>query len=565
MNLQKLFSAALVFFLVNYVSAQQKVTPPPTKITLPSDTTTVKKRVGVKDSQLELPDVLILGKDLATRVVGNKKQITADSPTIIRPGSSYEPLSTWFTGEAFKPRLETESWVNDRMSWVSLQGGGYSTINADAGHWQKIGLGGYRINGWFERSSGQFPNSQYSQGGLMGKINYALAPQVTGMTNVHYSLYKRGLHGAALRDMVRSGSIGGFGADLQYDINRLSDGNVGFEISNASMKSDTSSLRYDASDDFWYRLNGDYTISLSAVQFTLAGRYLRDAFKLRDDSTTTKSALGDIVLETHAQFSHKLSAVLGLMYQFADSDSLSQENRFSPFGRFNYMPSDRFGITLSATTGYQLKTFSQWWQNNPYLAHRVPQHISETRVGVSADCDYEILENFKVQVGLSRYWMNNMFYWQMNPHTQLVDLLSLEKPELTEIRIGMIAEVNDYTRLQVYFISYSDKLDDEDIQSTGYGIPYRPEYRIPIRAAIRLLTDMHLVLAADIIGKRRIRIDEKKTLDPYGLMQITLAKNFGRNYSALVTVRNLLDSEYERWEHYPETGVHVLLGVRAKI
>ena len=565
MDLQKLFSASLVFLLVSYSSAQQKVIPPPTKITLPSDTTTVKKRVSVKDSQLELPDVLILGKDLATRVIDSKKQITADSPTIIRLGSPYEPLSTWFAGEAFKPRLETESWINDRMSWVSLQGGGYSTINADAGHWQKIGLGGYRINGWFEKSGGQYHNSQYSQGGLMGKINYALTPQVTGITHIGYSLYKRGLHGAALKDFVRSGSIGGFGADLQYDINRLSDGNVGFEIGNASMKSDTSSLRYDASDDFWYRLNGDYTISFSGVQFTLAGRYLRDSFKLRDDSTTTKSALGDIVLETHAQFSRKLTSVVGLMYQFADSDSLSRENRFSPYARFNYMPNNRFGITLSATTGYQLKTFSQWWQANPYLAHRIPQHISETRIGVNADFDYEILENFKVQVGLSRYWMNDMFYWQMNPHTHLVDLLSLEKTELTEIRIGLMAEVNDYTRFQVDFISYSDKLDDDIFQSPGYGIPYRPDFRIPIRAAIRLLADMHLVITTDFIGKRRIRIDEKKTLDPYGLMQITLSKDFGRSYSALVTVRNVLDSEYEKWEYYPETGVHVLLGMHAKI
>jgi len=228
------------------------------------------------------------------------------------------------------------------------------------------------------------------------------------------------------------------------------------------------------------------------------------------------------------------------------------------------MPTNRFGVTASFFTGQHFKTFTDWWGENPYISHSIPLRPDDVQFGFGLASDLEIIPDVKVHVNFTRSWYNRLFYWEQDSVTRFINLNEINKVKLTELQLGITAQLNDRTRLQMSFISYSDKLDSVAAISNLDRIPYRPDYRLPIRASIQLLQGMILTLTADVYGPRRNHLNANSRLPGFGLMNASLTKDFGEKFSAILTVRNLLDSEYVIWENYPEMGVNVLAGLRAK-
>jgi len=564
----KITLSVSIFF--SLAKAQEKIPPPPTKITLPSDTTRVEPeaqdKIEAEKPQLELPDVVVFGQDREVRVTGGKESLTPESPTLVKPESPYEPISIWFGRESSKPQVEGAASGLRKLSWASLQGGGYSTVLIDGGHWQKYSLGDYRARAWLDRSSGQFDNSSFSQGGISGKVSYELQPQVVGTARVEYSRFSRRLQDSELakQDFSRLSSTGSFGAELQYDLNKLSDGRLGIEIGSSGVQSDTSNTRLDKTSDFWYDLNFSYSTQWSNLQITASGRYIREVIDLLRDSTSMKASLGEIGVQGFTRLSNTLSAVFGFTYQSSAADSFASVSRISPFARISLTPNSRIGLTGIVFTGLEYKTFTQWWQENPYIAHRPALVADNTKLSFRVESDLELVPNLRLRGSFARSWMERMHYWEQNPLSRLIDLREIRNPELTEIQIGMIADLSTRTRLQASFVSYSDKIDKEGALPNLDRIPYRPDFRIPVRVSVQLLKDMYLGVQADINGVRRSRLNEASRLPAFGMMQGTLSKDFGKVISAFLSVNNILDSEYVVWENYQETGVTLNLGLRAK-
>ncbi len=559
-----------IFIFLTLAAAQEKIPPPPTKITLPSDTTRVEPeaqdKIEAEKPQLQLPDVVVFGQDREVRVPGGKESLTPESPTLVKPESPYEPVSIWFGRESSKPQVEGAAGGLRKLSWISLQGGGYSTVLLDGGHWQKYSLGDYRARAWLDRSKGQFDNSSFSQGGLSGKVSYELQPQTVGTARAEYSRFSRRLHESELakQDFSRLGSTGSFAAELQYDLNKLSDGRLGIEIGSSGVQSDTSEKRLDKTSDFWYDLNFSYSTQWSNLQITASGRYVREVIDLLKDSTSMKNSLGEIGAQGYFRLSNTLAAVFGFSYQSNAADSFATSSRISPFARINLTPNSRVGLTGIVFTGLEHKTFTQWWQENPYIGHRPALVADNTKLSLRVESDLELVPNLRLRGSFARSWMERMHYWEQNPLTRLIDLRQIRNTELTEIQIGMIADLSARTRLQASFVSYSDKIDDDGALPNLDRIPYRSDFRIPVRVSIQLLKDMYLGVQADINGVRRSRLNEASRLPAFGMMQSTLSKDFGKTISTFLSVNNILDSEYVVWENYPETGVTLNLGVRAK-
>ena len=560
----------LISMLLGIVSAQEKIAPPPTKITLPSDTTKVEPeiqdKIEAEKPQLELPDVVVFGQDREVRVIGGKESLTPESPSLVKPESPYEPISIWFERESSKPQVEGSASGLKKLSWASLQGGGYSALMIDGGHWQKYSLGDYRARAWLDRSSGQFNNSSFSQGGISGKVSYELQPQVVGTFRAEYARFSRRLHDSELakQDFSRQASTGSLGAELQYDLNKLSDGRLGLEIGSSGVQSDTSSNRIDKTSDFWYDLNFSYSTQWLNFQITASGRYIREVMDLLKDSTSMKSSLGEIGVQGFTRLSKSLTAVFGFTYQSNAADSFASLSRISPYARINLTPSSRLGLTGILFTGLEQKTFTRWWQENPYIGHRPALVADNTQFSFRLESDLELVPNLRLRGSFLRSWMERMHYWEQNPVTRLIDLRQIRNPELTEIQIGMIADLSTRTRLQASFVSYSDKIDKDGALPNLDRIPYRPDFRIPVRVSVQLLKDMYLGMQADINGIRRSRLNEASRLPAFGMMQATLTKDFVEIISAFLSVNNILDSEYVIWENYQETGVTLNLGLRAK-
>jgi len=557
---------ALFPYMITTGLPQERVLPPSKKMVAPADTSRVEAKTGnKKEPDLELPDVLILGQDRAIRVSEEKRDLSPVSPSLLRPGSTAEPVSVWFSRQETKPALQGELSRIDRLTWAAVGGGGYTSFNLEGGHWRRLELGNYRIQGRFESSRGQFDNSQFQEGGLSGLLSYELAPRVTGNLSASMDLYGRGLHGARYAEKTtRSARRGNLGADLRYDINGLSDSELGFELGGTSVRSDTSSRRIDSSDDFWYRLYFGYTARLAKLQIKTTGSYKRDSLKPFHDSTSSKSAFGEIALETRTALSKGVSALVGLAYQSAGMDSAENAARFSPYGRLNLMPGNSLGLVVSFSTGYEFRTYSDYWLENPYLAHREISLIpNESRFALQGDFGLQLSQKMRLKIGFGRKWMEKLAYWESDANTGFFAVRTLEQPVLTQMEVGFDAELSERTRMSASFITYADRVDIQGGRTNVDQIPYRPDFRLPIRASIELLSGMTLALQADITGKRLTQLVDQSRLPAFGLLDATLSKDFG-TISAVLMARNILDSDYVIWERYREMGVHILLGLRAK-
>ena len=122
--------------------------------------------------------------------------------------------------------------------------------------------------------------------------------------------------------------------------------------------------------------------------------------------------------------------------------------------------------------------------------------------------------------------------------------------------------------MQASFIDYSDSIpiqpDSLNPNADLNRLPYRPDFRLPIRASVQLLPELNLTLTADVIGERKKKIYSDETFPTYGLFHIDMKYEFHKNVTALLTVQNLLDTKYTIWEGYPEMGIVVLGGARIR-
>ena len=571
----KIYTLLFAFLFVVPIYAQKK-SAPKTTFDLPTDSTATKslpeKKVESEEPELELPEVLILGKDSYRREAGNKKTIP-ESPTLMQPDSPYDPVTTWFRKQAQKPQAGTGSEKTTQRTWSALKGGSYTTILADIGHWQEFSQGAFQVHGNFNRSAGQYKNSQYSRGALDGQLEVTLSPQATGLVEGSYALNQYGLHnvGYFSNSGLRTASTGQFSSDLLFTPNSFSEGRIGFSVHNLSLQSDTSDTKINVTDDFWYNAHFDYIAHLGKTQIRATGKFLRESFETRNDTSALKSSFGDIGAEVIHPFTRSISAALGAAYQSTTSDTSSAKARVAPFARINFMPSNVFGLSALISTGYQYNTFRQWWEHNKYMTHQVPLKPEEKNLGIHVKADLMLTEQLKLQAGFQRDWMKRIYIWQLNTAendnaasaTNLFDLMKL-KARLTEMSIGAMFEIDKKTRVEASFITYGDKVDKDLFSSPMGRLTYRPEFRVPVRARFELGQGVHLESTLDVVGKRRKDITSLETLPPYALMHAELSKQFGQYVTALVSVHNLFDTEYVLWEHYKETGIQILAGVRAQ-
>jgi outer membrane receptor protein involved in Fe transport len=569
----KIKTISFLFIIAIFsISVFAQKSTPETNILTPSDTTKTKPPADVKPEpeqpKIELPDVLILGKDQYHRTVKDKKELTPETPAMMRRETSYEAPSAWFSSETNKPQLSANDSLAVRQLWGKLRGGSFYTFDGDAGYWQKLSKGDAMGAFWFDRSEGQFTNTKYAQGGLSGKVSYEAAPNAVGIARAEYNRYMRGLHTSAFAadNTVRTAGSGLFAADLQYDINTLSDGNIGFEIGGVSMSSDTSSETIDRTDNFYYDVHFDYTTQLKKTQLTARGQYVHETLEASLDSSSGSSSFSTLGVQVLHPLSNVLTAAFGADYHIFNQDSLYSKSRISPFARINIMAGDQLGISLQLSTGLRYETFMQHWESNYYLSHTLPIRPSEERIGLALKGDIKITDKIKFQAGYSRRWMDEMFYWQADTTNGLLALNQVSDADLNEIQIGATVKLSDKTHLQITYIDYADEIGGarDSLLSNLNRLPYRADFRMPIRASIQLLPELNLTLTVDVVGNRKKNINSEETLPSYGLFHADMTAKINKNVSAMLSVRNLLDAKYTVWQGYPEMGVVVVGGLRAR-
>ncbi|MBN2413647.1 hypothetical protein JXQ31_18355 [candidate division KSB1 bacterium] len=561
----KIFIILALSFSMVY--AQKKAVAPPTPIPLPSDSVQAgrgqSQKVDIKDSQLDLPDVLILGQDKSKRTITDKQDATQAPPSLLKVEKTYEPVSIWFTREAVKPEIEKKSQINNRLSWGQLSGGGYTTLSANAGHWQKYSGGDWGLHGWINRSSGQYENSRYLIGAIAGETSIAPAPHITASLKAEYNLNQKGLFNALnSNNFERKINTICFGSELIYDLPGSSNALLGFDVNKTGLKSDTTS-QFEKRDNFWYNLYFNYSKTFPVVKVTASGRYIRETSSFGADSADIKDSFGEAGLEIQSQIYSKMIVAAGAGYQVNTTGSVTNESLLSPYMKLNFMPDRRLGLSLRYQSGLTYKTFSERLVENPFLFYSVPLTVEKEKHAVLFNIDFEPVSKLKINAGIKHRIMDNLTFWESDSTTQLVRLNFMQNPELTDISFGIHLRVSEQTQVQVNYIHLIDKIDKNKTLTNYDKIPYRPEYRIPVNATIELLKGTFLLIDADFYGPRMSRLDSGEDLPAFTLVNAGLKQNFGK-INALVSVRNIFDSEYTLWKYFPGMGIHIIVGISAK-
>lgn len=557
-----------VLLFIIPANAQQKAVAPPTTIVLPGDSVTAitdrpANKVVVKDSRFNLPDVLVVGEDKTRKEITIKQDYLQERPILPRPEQQHDPYITASGLSASKPGILTLPSGNKRLTWGYLLGGGYSTAMLNAGHWQKLGFSDFNVQGWFDKSNGEFPNSRRKTGGVSGKVKATITPGVSGSVRGGYEYTSQGMYSALLKNNLRREiTATGLGSELLYSARGSAHSILGFEVNNTNMTDDTTA-QYEKREAFRYNLYGNYTFDFQHVQLAVNGRFVRETLDAGMDNSKTKNIFGQVGLEALARMSQKWILSLGVHYQQSKADSFYKNDKIAPFVKINIIPAQRFGISLKYQSGLQYKTFSEWLAEIPYLSIQGPMPTDYEKHAAMVNFDFKPTDQFFVYTAINWRMMEGYTFGYTNDNTRLINLYTISDPQLMDISAGFTANISAGTQIQSSLIWYHDKIKKDP---AGYGmtrLPYRPDYRIPINASFEILKGTILLVSTDIYGPRTTTLLNNKKINAFSLVNIGLKQKFGSFYGH-VTVYNLLDSDYVIWEYYPGNGIYIVGGLSVR-
>ena len=156
---------------------------PPKKIPKPKTVTNL--RSGAQDSstqqqqkeRLELPDVLIIGKNTEIRMPTKKivsaglTSIKFENPKQNRQGS----IPSSYSSPEQTPKFQVSE--KKHATGIDVRFGNYNSTKISVNHWQELEKAKINFDSNYDRSDGQYPNSQFERWrvGLLGE--YQLSPQ----------------------------------------------------------------------------------------------------------------------------------------------------------------------------------------------------------------------------------------------------------------------------------------------------------------------------------------------------------------------------------------------------
>lgn len=552
----------LLFYLVPAIA--QIDIKPESKLNLPSDTSwsirqTIKKSAPYPE--LNLPDVSII-KDRYQRHLSNK--ITrANSPTLLQPGSPYDPISKWFTGEMEKPHVYSDTSKTRRRIWGRLWGGNHTRLLLNGGYWQQYDpKTSFQINTELDRSSGQYTNSQYCNFMLSGKGEYQINPYLGAKTELAISNDQYGLHRYAFSNpqTERYASNIDLSTHLSFKPFSASEGVAGIEYKGLSLKSDTGLTNLNTSDAV-FNLFFDYTFHFKLFQISVSGQHLKESLNIPD--TTRNLFFDEFNIALFYPVSRLVTASAGIAYQSVKADSQYNQHRFSPYGRFNFMLSNKLGLTTFISSGYEMQTFSERWGNNRYIAHNVPIIPDKKQFGIKLQSDFMITPALKLYLIFKRDWFRTFLVYLSGVNDDnLLNMMVIEDVRLSESGIGATWQYNDWIRFQASFTSYSELLK-HDAPSLG-KLPYRPEFHLPLRCSVQLEPGILIDLTSEINGKRAVNRVQTKKLPAYALLHLEAKKNLTKQIVAELAIYNILNTSYKTWAPFKEPGIQIMTGLVAK-
>jgi len=551
-------TAPFLLLLTGFTSAVAQERPlPPTRITLPSDTLAARRtpaKIDADSSRIELPEVLVLGRDRSVRQVESKQRSGDDQPRLIQP--EYLSLSIFGRRDNNRPLVNAAAAARERMYWAGAGAGTYSTLTANGGYSGTYPWGSTRLTGWFDRSNGAFHNSQHRDGGLTASATTPLRPALHGRAEAAADWLTRGLHGAALPHPTRSARLTSLQGEAEFALDPASSARAGLRLAGAGVSSDTSGREWRHTGDFTFSMHGDYQRQLEKLTLRASAAYQRESLSPGADSLDGAAGFGRIRAEVQTSLLAPLQLTAAVGYESCAG------SRFAPALRLAWLPNDRWGLSLIAWAGLRYRSYSERLRENPYIAHALPLAADDSPLSLQARADFRPAGRLLFQFGAYHGRFDRLHYWERDGATGLIGLQQARDVALTEIQASAQIRFESGMTLQGEMQINSDHLQHPVSLGADDRIPYRPDFAARAAVSVPLPWQLELTSRLEMAGERRRGLDLEGRLPRYNLISAGLGRTFGRHLSAAVDLYNLLDSPYVIWEGYDEPGTRIMAQIK---
>jgi hypothetical protein len=572
-----------------FAQEKEKPQPPPPRLNLPDDSTGTAEREKQEGEEktaerLQLPDVLIYGKDTEVRILGEKMTVSPDR-LLLEPLSEEDLRAGGPAELAGSKAARHEEAAPPNNFRADLAGGSFGQftlgafarfIRAPSGNQPDTRME-LSADFDFNRADGQFDNSDFRNWRFEATGGYTWGEASSAQLKIGGGNRRYGFYGATNPNL--DGDVGNFfaaalarlsagssaeftlGGDLQFNgYDYLHDGaGVNVNVVTEPVEVDE---RVSA-----FRAGFEKRFSRAAIQINL--ETLRDRLEFPADSTASPSTKLR-ASNSRSQLSGDVRFPVGRVFTFtagaqwsrAQRDDATQKSRFGPLLRIVAAPRQRLAFSAEFSNGWRYATLSTRWAENYYLDALTTFFPEEVTADWTIAAEYRLVRGWLLKAQYSRTSVRGLNYYERDAASGLVAVRQIEKATLSDLSVGIEMNFSEQLTLSGALHFLDDDIDDPRVTAIT-DVPYRGEVWLPARLEYVPVPKITVMTEARLVGSRRAALLNDSSLDGYLDLRARGEWRVLDKLTLYAEARNLLDDNFQRWEGYREMGLNVLAGLTA--
>lgn len=562
----------LLLCLPQDLSAQaakkKKPKAPPKKMTIPADS--LQQPTGQEkqkkapaapqpDERLQLPEVLIYGKDASRRVAGKKITISPDRPELVTPEAMYEPLNVEELQKGQREEPTPADEQKNRQVELMAFGGQFDQFGAQARYWQRLSGKDFGVDLQYARTYGQYVNSTKELGHLQAQFGLMASEHTEWRFTGVLTKGRWGLYGAAEPQTDRDNTGVGLGVRANYQPESDFTADLSLDIdfqSFADKLADTT--RFEA-DLFQFRAGAKIQKSFESSDVSLEFTSLSDRWTAQPGEQSRSWQRYRAVWG--AMPWRWLSVQIAPGVTVARQDSV-RESRFSPQVKAVLSLKKSMVATAQFQKGWMYIPWDERLASNGYLSLNTINTIQDVRWAFSSELNWAVGKSTVLRAMLERKRVHGLLYFERDSlGTFTANTLDAE---LGRFAIGLDVQLSSQFSLSVTWNALDDRVRSGDRFLAVLDIPYRPELEVPVMLTYRPNDAWQIDVQALWVGARKVKLARTETLPAYVDVGTQVRWRFGGHTSIFVQIKNLLDENYAVWQGYRELGLHLMAGLQAK-
>ncbi len=529
--------------------------------TRPATADSVRKLSPQDDApKLELPDVLIYGPDRSARTEGDKLDRTGDDLKLIAPTSDYRSRVIDQTVDHQKDLYTTPAKGPGRRLLLQSAVGRFQKFDVLAGFQQEADAYNFSLQGSYDRSEGQFDNSQYYQTALKGHVAARLSPQMVLSGQANWGMSQYGLYAAGDGRMQREINQGNFRIAAKWSpiADQIYDGAIYFH--QARFRDRDSSVFRSTINEKMLGIMAAFQTKSSLVPIFVTAKY---EFSQLSDDTDSSQTQGFLQLKSWLFYSYKQLLVVKpavVLEYFAAGDSFAK-NLLVPELDITATPTPSLGLFFKAGAGYYPGNHSDRLGQNSFVVGQLDFIPSQRQLELQFGLEYALSAVTSLRCELLHQRWARYGYFLRESDGGWYRMSALDRVTLNQVDLRATANLSPRFKmdggLQLAFAA----VNNDTLAGSKLHLPYLQPWRVPIHAYYTIDSATQLRATLVGIGARYIALTGNRTLDPVALLSLRLERQLHKKITGYVEGRNLLNQHYAVWQGYPAQRLYFELGV----